>query len=150
MNQYVRSFQVPVDDAKLVQLFKSFDDLPNDIEGHFFIDFFVHAEAFKVSAWAVLHDEIDIVLGVYDLIEFDNVGMFQFLHDCNLVVQRLFQVTIAADEFLFDSLDGYLAAFIADRLVDLSEGAFAQAVPLVDCVIFYFLYYVHLFFFEFM
>lgn len=64
-----------MNDAKFVQLLESFGDLSDDIKRHLFIDLSCHAESFKIAAGAILHDEIDVVLGVDDLIKLDYVGM---------------------------------------------------------------------------
>lgn len=39
-----------MNDAKLVQLFESFSNLSDDVEGHLFIDLSRHTESFEISA----------------------------------------------------------------------------------------------------
>lgn len=69
--------------------------------------------------------------------------MFEFLHDGDLVIEGLLEVSVAADQLLLDPLDRHLSALVAIGLVDLAERAFAQTVTLVDGVVLYLFDYVH-------
>jgi hypothetical protein len=79
-------------------------------------------------------------LGIDYLIEFDYVWMPQFLHNGYLVVERLLQVTIAADELLLHPLYGNLAPLSVGCFVDFAEGSLTETVPLVYRIVFYLLY----------
>lgn len=70
--------------------------------------------------------------------------MFEFLHDGDLIVQGLFEIAVATDQFLLNSLDCHLSALIAGGLIHLTKRALAQTVALVDSVVLYLFDYVHL------
>ena len=121
VDQDVGCFEVAVDDAELVEFLEAPGHLADDVEGHFLVDLASHAKPFEVSPRAVLQYEVDVVLRVYDLVELDDVGMLQLLHDRYLIVQRFLEVAITADELLLDSLDGHLASLITHCLIHLPE-----------------------------
>lgn len=75
MDKDIGSFEVAMNNPKLIKLLESSRDLSDDVERHLFVDFTSHAVPFEISSWAVLHDEIDVILGVDDLIKLDDVGM---------------------------------------------------------------------------
>ena len=76
-------------------------------------------------------------------VELHDVRVAQLLHNRDLVLQGLFEVTVRTDQLLLHSLYGDLAALVAGRLVDLPKGTFAQAMPLIYRVVFDLLYHVH-------
>lgn len=121
VHEDVGGLEIAVDDAELAELFETAGHLADDVEGHFLVDFASHAEALEVSSRAVLHDEIDVVLRVNDFVELDDVGVLKLLHDCDFIVKRLFQVTIAADQLLLHSLYRHLAPFVTHCLVNLAK-----------------------------
>lgn len=110
-----------MNDAEFVQFLESLCNLPDDIESHLLIDLSCRAKTFEIATRTILHDEIDIVLCVDHLVELDYVGMTEFLHDGDFIVEGFFEIAIAADELLLDSLYGDLSALVAYCFVDLTE-----------------------------
>lgn len=65
-----------MDDTKLIELLKSLNNLPNDVESHLFIDFTGHYVPFEIASRAVLQDEVYVVLRVDHFVQLDDVRMF--------------------------------------------------------------------------
>lgn len=80
----------------------------------------------ELSALRVLHDQVDAVLGLNDLVELRDVGMPEYLQDADLPGDS-FDVCLVDYLILLQHLDGHpFASGNVDGEVDLSESALAD------------------------
>jgi hypothetical protein len=109
--------------------------LSDDVEGHFFCDFACGAVTLQIPSRAKFHDKVDIIGCCDHFIQFYDIGMLEFLHDVDFVIERLLEIAVRSDQLLVDFLDGYFSAFIAGGFVDFSEGALAQTMALINSIV---------------
>lgn len=83
-------FDVPVDDSHFEEILDCFDDFCNDSDGFFLTEFAVSSEELKqISIWTVLGDYVAVVGMFVDVLELEDVGMFDFFEDRDLVLKHL-------------------------------------------------------------
>lgn len=90
MYEYVGGFEIAMYDCKFAHFLEALDDLLDNVESSVLVDFASRGVSLEIASWTVLHNQVDVVGGGYYLVQFDDVGMLQFLHYVDFVVQRLF------------------------------------------------------------
>ena len=108
MHQDVFEFEIPVQEVFFVHMLESPDHIRQNIysmvefENFFLLFGLIFSE---ISLIAELHYQIQFLLCLFVLDQFDDVLVLKIIHDCNLIVDILHQFCSALPCFL-NSLDG--------------------------------------------
>ncbi len=89
-DEYVSWLQISVDNGVLMQISVATDELFDDdkrLSLRHFLALLEHV--FKRPFVAEFLEQIDVVRGLFDVEEFDDVGVLDSLHDFDLVLERL-------------------------------------------------------------
>jgi hypothetical protein len=102
-------FEVPMDNAVLVDSAIAVDDLFEDAERLGFGDDFLVFEKFgEVAALAKLSNDAGVIFGIEDFIELENVGdIFEQFEDFDFVGEEVF-MDVTLDEAEVNHLNGHL------------------------------------------
>jgi len=113
----------------LVHVLNSRDDLLIELASLSLVEFDVlHDVVEELTARGVLHDEVELLRSLYDLVQLDDVRMADQLQDVDLSRHSL-NVRDICDSFLLKDFNGYL--FAGERMstkFDLAEGALADGL----------------------
>lgn len=135
LDEDVGGFEVPVDDRVLMQVAIATDELFDDDEsfrlGHFLAFFEYVLEGAFV---AELLEKIDVIRRLLDIVKFDDVRVFDGLHDLDLVFEGLVEfLGVLLDVGSGDSFDCHeIAGADVSPLEDLAVGAPADFLVNVD------------------
>lgn len=90
VHEYVGQFEVSMHDLMLVECFEGIEDLEEKLDGFFLGESFILLEILgEVALVAVLKNEVEIVGGLLDVVELDDVSVIAGLEDLDLVLEEL-------------------------------------------------------------
>lgn len=88
-----------MDNVVLVEVVKPIDKLAQNLNGLVFSEEAAFFNiSFKISFIAKLHDEVEIVIGLFHVVEFDDVGTFATLQNFYLAFQQFFEFSLNDEE----------------------------------------------------
>ena len=106
VEQNVGQFEIAVHDFVLADFSEALQNLQKEIHGLLFRkSLLLLQEVLQVSLVAVLQHQVDVVLGLFDVDEFDDEGAVQDLQDFDFALQEL--ELALGESALFDHFDGH-------------------------------------------
>ena len=124
-----------------IHVLKSFYDIFQKSQSLALTQFFLLLKVGpQISALAEFSDDVHIVVGLVDIEQLDDILMFEFLHDLDLIVD-VFEVVLVGEDTFFNHLhsnSGIVRGESAEE--DGGVGAFAEEVVHgVDVFLYFFL-----------
>lgn len=125
----VFGLEVAVRDFVRVEVFDGFEDLKVVVRGFGLLEAFLLDDSLEELAAAdVLHDEVDLGVGLEDLEELDDVGVAKLAEDVDFSLDAS-EIGFIFDAVLFKDFDGdILSSGPMKPLVDFAEGALAYGL----------------------
>jgi len=60
----------------------------------------------EISTWALLHDQIHIIISLEDIHQFDDILVLHLFHDIDLTVD-IFEIVLIGEDSFLDDFDCY-------------------------------------------